>query len=355
MITAIKQEGEQAPVSVVKSEISAMRLLRVGDLVEGKVLEKGSRMILVDLGLYGTGAVYRGEMQNAREIVRALNVDDPVRGKVVDVDNEDGFVELSLSHADRQKSWENVQDIKDKEEVLKVKITGFNKGGLITDIHGLPAFLPISQLINPSENKGEIGVNGSHTDLEKLVGGEVEIRITDVNPRTNKLIISEKAAKEESPREMVRNYSVGQIVEGVVTGIADFGVFVKFTDNPSVEGLIHISELGYKIVENPKEMVKIDDLVKVKITDIKDGKISLSLKALMSDPWSGIEGRYKNGQEVSGKGRGVQPFGAVIDLDDEIQGQVHVASFGGVEEMKKKLSQGEVYTFEIESLNAAEH
>lgn len=355
MMTTVQKQDEQNVASLTKSEIGALKVLRIGDLVEGTILEKGSRMITIDLGPYGTGAVYRGEIQNARDVVRGLNPGDAINGKVIDTDNDEGFIELSLSQADKQKSWELVQDLKEQEEILKIKTTACNKGGLIADLYGLSAFLPVSQIVNGFEGKDEINNKEEIVKiLEGLIGQEIAVRIIDVNSRTNKLIVSEKAAKEVSMKELVQNYSVGQEIDGVVSGIADFGVFVRFTDNPAVEGLIHISELGYKIVENPKELMHIDDAVKAKIVEIKEGRISLSLKALKADPWMRMRDVYKEGQEVQGKVHSFHPFGAIIDLDSEIQGQVHVASFGSVEEMKKKLQQGEQYKFIIETLNPEE-
>jgi len=348
-MNAIKQE-DQTSNDFVKSELGALNLLHVGDLVQGAIIEKGVRMMTIDLGANGVGAVYRGELQNAREVIKSLKPGDMIGAKVVQIDNEDGYIELSLTQADKQKAWEEVQDLRDQEEIVKVKLTAFNKGGLLGELRGLPAFLPVSQLGNGLEgrainNKEEIG-----KVLQELVGKEVDVRIIDVNSRTNKLIVSEKAATEVSTKELVQNYQVGQIIDGVVSGVADFGVFIRFTDNPALEGLIHISELGYRIVENPKEIVKIDDAVKAKITDIRDGKISLSLRALRSDPWTNVGEKYKEGQELSGMVHSFHPFGAIVNLDGEIQGQVHVASFGSVEEMKKQLGIGKEYSFIVESL-----
>ncbi len=355
IMTIVQKQDEQNVASLTKSEIGSLKVLRIGDLVEGTILEKGSRMITIDLGPHGTGVVYRGEIQNARDVVRNLNIGDAINGKVMDMDNDEGFIELSLSQADKQKSWELVQDLKEQEEILKVKTTACNKGGLVADLFGLSAFLPVSQIVNGFEGKDEINNKDEITRiLEGLVGQEIPVRIIDVNPRTNKLIVSEKAAKEVSMKELVQNYTVGQEIDGVVSGIADFGVFVRFTDNPAVEGLIHISELGYKIVENPKELVHVDDAVRAKIVEIKEGRISLSLKALKTDPWTRVHSIYKEKQDVRGRVHSFHPFGAIIDLDGEIQGQVHVASFGSVEEMKKKLQQGEQYEFVIETLNPEE-
>ncbi len=349
------KNGSGSIGQILKTNHSFLPTLRAGDLVDGKVLEKGSAKLFVDLGKYGTGAVYRGELQNAREYIKNLNVGDAVHAKVIDIDNDEGLVELSLSEADKQKAWTDVQELKDKEEVLTIKASGFNKGGLMTDLKGLPAFLPVSQLSSEhypkvdSEDRSKI-----LQSLQLLVGVELKVRIIDVNPRTNKLIVSEKAADEMSARDLAKNYSVGQEVEGIVSGVADFGVFIRFTDNPAVEGFIHVSEIDWRIIDNPKEVLKVDDVVKAKIVDIKDGRISLSLRALKEDPWVNIGEYFKDGDEVEGTVYAFNQFGAVINLDHGFQGFIRVTEFGGVSEMKKEISQGERYSFIIENVRREE-
>ncbi len=332
-----------------------MLTLKTGDLVEGKVLEKSSKMLTVDLGRFGTGAVYRGELQNAKEIVKSLNVGEPVHAKVVNIDNEEGLIELSLSQADKQKAWTDVQELMGKEEVIKVKITGFNKGGLMAELRGLGAFLPVSQLAN--EHYPKVGAEERGKILEALqafVGQEFEVKIIDANSRTNKLIVSERAAQELSAKELAKNYSVGQDVEGVVSGVADFGVFIRFTDNPALEGFIHVSEIDYRVIDNPKEFVKIDEVIKAKIMDIKDGRISLSLKALKEDPWVKVEELFKEGDETKGTVYVFNPFGAVVSLEHGLQGQVHVTDFGGLLEMRKELTVGQTYNFTVHEVKLQE-
>ncbi len=339
----------------IKNKPDLFSMLKLGDLVQGSVLEKGSNMMVVDLGRHGTGVVYRQEMQNARDIVRDLKIGDPVHGKVVEIDNEEGVTELSLTEAGKQKAWTKIQELYESDEILKVTPKSFNKGGLITDLNGLQAFLPVSQLSSEhyprisTEDRSQITLA-----LQKLVGEELTVKIIDINPRTNKLILSEKAAAEISSKELTKNYEVGQVIEGVVSGVADFGVFIKFTDNPEVEGLIHVSELDHRIVNNPKEIINVDDVVKAKITEIKDGKISLSLKVLKPDPWKDIAKKYREGQTVAGKVYALHSFGAIINFSDQLQGQIHVSEFGGVPEMKKELTLGEDYSFVIESVKPEE-
>lgn len=352
--TQQKQDEFSMP-DFVKAEVAALKMLKGGDLVRGTVIEKGSRLMTIDLDAYGVGAVYHGELLNARELVRGLNPGDEISGKVIEIDNEDGYIELSIAQADKQKAWETVQDLKEQDAIVTVKLAGFNKGGMTTELKGLPAFLPVSQIVKGFEGKASIADKEEIGKiLEGLVGSEVEVRIIDANPRTNKLIISERAATEESAKELAKNYAVGQVIDGVVSGVADFGAFVRFTDNPGLEGLIHVSELGYRIVENPKEVIKVDDAVKAKITDIRDGKISLSLKALLPDPWLHVKDHFKEGQEVEGMVYSFHPFGAIIDLDHGVQGQVHVASFGGAEEMRKQIAVGKPFTFVVEAVSPEE-
>ncbi len=354
-LTKMNVRGNNAVLTqLMKDEPDSFIFLKPGDLVEGTVLEKGARRLLVDLGRYGVGAVYRGELLAARTAVHGLGVGDTVHAKVLAVDNEDGFVELSLAEAGRQKAWAAVAELQEKGEPFTVKIFGSNKGGLTAEVCGLPAFLPVSQLANehyPKAAPEEREALGAA--LAKLVGEEILVKILDANPRSEKLIISEREASEVSARELAKNYVVGQEIEGVVTGIADFGVFVRFTDNPGVEGLVHISELSHRVIENPKEVVKIDDAVRAKITDIKEGRISLSTKALQADPWEGASERFKAGDEVSGTVCRFHPFGALVSVGD-LQGQLHVTEFGGMDEMKKKIAVGKTYQFTVQDVRSGE-
>ncbi len=351
----IVKNGMLLLAQLVKTAPQLFSPLKVGDLVEGKIIEKSSNCLLIDLGRHGTGVVYRGELQNARDLVKSVEVGGIINGKIVEIDNEQGYIELSLTEAGRQKAWQEIDETKGKDEAFMVKPTGYNKGGLIVSVKGIGAFLPVSQLSN--DHYPKLGV-GDKTEiasaLQKLVGEEISVKIIDANQRNGKLIVSEKEAVEVSSRELVKNYEVGQVVEVIVSGVADFGVFVKFVDNPAVEGLIHVSELDYRVVENPKEIVKVDEVVKAKIVEIKDGKISLSLKTLKEDPWQVNAARYKEGEAVQGTVYMFNPFGAIINLDSEMQGYVHVTDFGGADEMKKELTVQKEYAFIIVSVKPDE-
>lgn len=357
MPTTVAKSVPSPFAQFMKDNASYFSVLKAGDLVQGTILEKSAHRVLLDLGKFGTGAIYRGELQHAKSLLKGLGIGDETSAKVVDIDNRDGYVELSLAQAGKQKAWSDATEILEKGDPVVVKMLTANKGGLTTEVAGLPAFLPISQLSNdhyPKLTEGDDVKARVTSALESLVGVELSVKVIEVNPRTGKLVVSERDAIEVSAKEFVKNYAVGQEIEGIVSGVADFGVFVRFTDNPSVEGLVHVSEVDWLTIENPKEIVKIDDVVRAKILDIKDGKISLSLKALKADPWQNAEGLYTEGATVRGTVYAFTPFGAIVNLDRGLQGIVHVTTFGSVEAMKQALPAKSSHEFMIDSMRLSE-
>lgn len=339
----------------LKAGVTSLTGPREGDVVEAKLIKKTTREAFFDIEGFGTGVIYGQELSNARTIIKNLKLGEKTPVKIANLEGEKGYIELSLSEAEKQQVWQQVKELQESGEIVKVKVTGVNNGGLAVNLLNLKAFLPISQLSNDHQPKiTDMDRTKILDELKKFIGEDFSVKIIDINPRVNKLIVSEREGASTNVKELVSNYQIGQEVEGLISGIADFGVFVRFVDNPEIEGMIHISELDHRIIENPKEVVKVNDTVKVKIIDIKDGRVFLSLKALKSDPWTNIADKFKSGQEVKGKVYKFNPFGVIINLDHEIQGMIHVSKFGGAEEMKKALTQGEEYPFVIENVNPEE-
>lgn len=356
-MTAEKKENNQFDFNIPK----------VGEIVQGKVIAKGNASVFLDLGILGTGIIYGKEFYEARNKLRDLKKGDVVLAKVIDLENEDGYIELSLSKAKKELAWQELSQKKEKNETLEVKILGANKGGLITEILGISAFLPVSQLSSEHYPR----VEGGDTQkilrhLQKFVGKKLKVKILDFNPREEKLILSEKAKEMKKIEEALKKYKIGEVVEVEVTGIVDFGVFVKLIEDKNkksdigteLEGLIHISELSWQLIDNPSEVVKIGQKLKVKIIDISDGKISFSLKALQEDPWENIEKRYKKEDIIEGKVKKLNPFGAFIEIknysskagsqsENEVQGLCHISEFGSLKKMEEKLKPGSKYKFKI--------
>lgn len=355
MSSVAAKKTNSAINQLTKIEPDLISFLKEGDLIEVKLLKKTPRATYFDLDKFGTGIIYGIELSNARNLLKDLKVGDSVAAKIIDLENENGFVELSLAGARQQKNWQELRGLKDNEEALTVKIIGANSGGLVATVNEVKAFLPVSQLTNEhyprvdNSNRSKI-----LEELRKFVGQEMKVKIIDLNPRTNKLIISERGLVEQNIKELIEKYKAGDVIDAVVSGIADFGVFVRFTDNPAIEGLIHIFELDHRLIDNPKEVAKINEPIKAKIIEIKDGRVFLSLRALKPDPWETIGDKFKEGQEVNGVVYKFNPFGAYINLEHGLQGLLHIAEFGSPEEMKKELEIGKQYQFIVESIEPKE-
>lgn len=356
---AIAQEKAANPTGVaqiLKNELSTADWPKEGNVVEVAFLKKMPGRAYFDMGRFGTGIVYGIELQNAKEPLRHVKPGDKLHAKIVTLDGEEGRTELSLSEAGKQKLWQQAKELAEAGEVVKAKVAGANAGGLMVTVsEDLKAFLPVSQLSLEHYPKVPDGDRLKITEeLKKFVGQELSVKIIDINPRTNKIIVSEREVLSANVKELLTAYTIGQEVNCIVSGAADFGVFVRFADNPDIEGMIHISELDYKLIDNPKELVKVNDELRAKIIDIKEGRVFLSLKALKTDPWAAIGDRFKPGETVQGKVYKFNPFGAVVALDGDFQGLVHISEFGGQEEMKKAIAVGQSYPFVIDSVKPEE-
>jgi len=345
---------------------------KLGEIAQGKIIGKGKASVFLDLGVWGTGIIYGKEFYEAKSKLKDLKIGDSIFTKIIDLENEAGYIELSLTRAGKELAWEELKEKKEKNESLTVKILGANKGGLLTEVSGIPAFLPVSQLSPTNYPKVEGGDTQKILQaLQKFIGKEMKVKIFDFDQKEEKLILSEKAKETEKLKEILKNYKVGNIVEAEITGIADFGAFVKFLPSETlpcqqaglakedsvgpIEGLIHISELDWQLIEDPSEIVKVGQKVKAKIIDISNGKASLSLKALKKDPWEDIEKKYKKDDVANGKVIKFNPFGAFVQISPRIQGLCHVSEFGSQKKMEEVLKIGEKYDFQILSIEPAEH
>jgi len=250
---------------------------RVGEIIEGRVIDKGRSSVFLDLGPIGTGIIYGREFLEAKDKLKGLKVNDKLFGKIVELDNEEGYIEMSVSGATKELAFDVLRQKKESEEIFPVKIMGANKGGLITKISGIQAFLPVSQLSSENYPKVEGGEKTKILkELQKFIGRELEVKIIDLSQREGQIILSEKAKELDKKKEYLKKYKIGDEVEGKISGITNFGAFFRFDEG--LEGLIHISELDWKIIKDPSEVVKPGDKVKAKIIDISNGKVSLSLK-----------------------------------------------------------------------------
>ncbi len=328
-------------------------LPKAGDNLNGAVIEKGRSRIFLDLPGFRTAIIYKSEFDSSSRGFQDIKKGDILTVKVLDLENQEGYVEVSLSEVDADRSWEEIKNLKAKGEAFEVKILGANRGGLVAQVNNLPAFLPVSQLASANYPHVEGGDKDEILkQLKKFVGQSLTVKIIDCDQKNDKIILSEKAKISKEIEAKLASYKVGDVVSGEVSGIVDFGAFLIFD---GIEGLIHISELAWQLVEKPSDIVKTGQKVDAQIIAIEGGKISLSLKALQSNPWDEMEKKYKNGDVVSGTVVKFNPFGAFVRVDNEIQGLAHISEFKTYKDMTALLELNKDYQFRVTLLDAKEY
>lgn len=348
----VGSESSETMKSIVLSE--PIKPLEIGELIEGTVLSIEKASMYVEIPLYGTGIIYGREYQNARDMIKNINVGDSVKGKVIERENNDGYIELSLKEARQALVWSEAEKAMKSEQVLELVVKEANKGGLIVEWQGIAGFLPASQL--RAENYPRVDDGNKEEilkELRKLVGKKLNLTIIGVNPKEGKLIWSEKGNTKEDKKEMVTKYHVGDELDCEVTGVVDFGIFLKVENG--LEGLVHISEIDWSLVEDPRTLYKLGDKVRAKIIEIKDGKISLSIKALKENPWNRVAKKYKKDDVVTGVVIKFNKHGALVSIEEGVAGLVHVSEFGDDKKLKETLSLGKSYQFKITLFDPKEH
>lgn len=315
-------------------------------LVEGTVIAKEKMTVYVDIPPFGTGIIFGREYLNARDIIKKVNVGDTVTAKVVETDGERGYIELSLKEAKQALVWTEAEKAVKSKTIFDITVKDANKGGLILEWNGIDGFVPASQLKPEHYPRVQDGDKDRIVEeLGKLIGHKISVIIIGADPKENKLIFSEKSLDNKGRKEMVEKYGLGDVVDGEVTGAVDFGIFIKIEEG--LEGLVHISEIDWALVENPRDIFKVGDKVKAKIIEIKDGKISLSIKALKPNPWMNAEKKYKRGNIVKGVVIKHNKHGALVAIEEGVAGLVHVSEFKSEDELRKSLELGKSYTFTI--------
>lgn len=354
-MSTLEKKSSGAEMEELLNSKEAPELPKVGETIEGKIIEIGGNIIYVDLSPIGTGVIYsygKGMFSNL-SIFKDLKVGSPISAALVDLENEDGFVEMSLKQTGMDMVWKELERKMETGEVFLTKILEANKGGLMIKVNGIVGFLPASQLSSehyPRVSDGD--KNKILSLLSQLVGKELKVRIIVLDKKEGKLIVSEKATKEEEEKAKVATLKVNDIIEGEISGIVDFGAFVKFNDG--LEGLVHISELAWKLIDDPRKLFDVGQKVRCRIIGIDNARISLSVKALEEDPWKKVNEKYKIGQIVKGEVTKVNPFGVFVQLDKDIHGLAHASRFKEGER-NKNFEAGKTCEFEIISIEPSDH
>jgi small subunit ribosomal protein S1 len=302
--------------------------LRAGDTVEGNIVSVSPTQILVDIHYKSDAVVDPREMERLdKDFLTALVAGDPISAVVVQPEDRDGNVVISLSRAQQDQDWEQAEELLDSQDVFEGVITGYNRGGVIVRVGRVRGFVPASQL-SPQWQ----GQQDTEADPEqrwaRLVGQKLQLKVVELDRLRNRLILSERNAMRDVRKgqkdRLLSSLQRGDVLKGTVTSIADFGAFV---DLGGADGLIHLSELAWHRVGHPSEVLKVGQQIEVYVMNVDPEKkrIGLSLRRMTPEPWSVVADQYVVGQIVTAQITRLMAFGAFAKIDNTIEGLIHIS------------------------------
>ncbi len=326
----------------------SFKTIRNGEVVEGTVIDVKPDEIILNIGYKADGIISRNEYTNEpnTDLTTVVSVGDTMEAKVVKVNDGEGQVLLSYKRLAAEKGSKRLEEAFESQEVLKAKVTQVLAGGLSVVVDETRVFIPAS-LVSDTYEK----------DLSKYEGQEIEFVITEFNPRKRRIIGDRKqlltAKKEEMRKELFERLHVNDVVEGTVKNVTDFGAFI---DLGGADGLLHISEMSWGRVENPKKVFKVGDVVKVFVKEINDDKIALSMKFEETNPWNNAAEKYAVGTVVTGKVARMTDFGAFVELAPGVDALLHVSQISRehVEKPSDVLKVGQEIEAKIVDFNEEE-
>ena len=341
---------------LLAAEETDIKRLSRGDVIDGLIVSAAPEALVVDVGAKSEGVVPPSEMQSLTAEQRGeIKAGDTALVYVLQPEAEDGQVTLSIDRARGEQGWRVLQGRYEEGEVFDATVSGFNKGGLLVNVEGVNAFIPLSQVVGASPDRGEDGGG-----LTEYVGRSLRLKVIEMNRRRNRVILSERAALQEWRAEqkdrLLAELKEGEIREGTVTSIRSFGVFV---DLGGADGLVHLSELSWDRDVNPEEMFKVNDPVSVYVMKIdqESKKIGLSVRRARPEEWDGVVASYSVGQIVPGEITKLVTFGAFARLDGPVEGLIHVSELVDrrIAHPKEVVSEGEVVPVKIVRIERDRH
>jgi small subunit ribosomal protein S1 len=360
------QQGEQSTnnnnqtmESLLQEQDLNVDLPQSGEIRTGVIASISPSQILVSIGAKSEGVVSGRELEQlTAEEREALKVGQEVPVFVLNPEDANGNVVLSLKRAQEQISWDNVEKLVASDEVVDSKVMGFNKGGLIVGVEGLRGFVPSSQIsaMRRSQSSGDT----PEQRWQKMIGQPITVRVIEVDRERRRLILSERAASTESRQSIkervIEELEEGKVYTGRVTSLANFGAFININ---GADGLVHLSELSWEHIDHPREVLEVGQEVKVKVINVdKDKKrIGLSVRALQEDPWRSRVEKYSVGQLVEGVITRLTKFGAFARLEGDIEGLIHISEISDhrIEHPKEVLKEGEVKSLRVIRIDPEQH
>ena len=329
--------------------------LKIGDKVSATIISLAKNQAILSIPNIGLGMVRGKELYN-EEYLAKLKVGEMIESVIVDLDNEQGYVELSFRAIGRDQIWQEINAAYESKATVPAKIRDANRGGFLIKVHGIDGFLPAS-LLSPTHAIKSTGVEDKSlaNKMKKYVGQTFNVKLVNISPETDSVIVSEKAVSDEISQLKLQQYKIGDVIEGAIVGIVDFGLFVRFDED--LEGLVHISEISWKKVENPYKEYRVGEKIKAKIVDIdKENRINLSIKQTIQDPWVEFAKSVKPGDPFRGTVSKIATYGAIVVSDHDIQGLCHISQIStkNIESPAKIhefIKPGQAYDFTVLSVD----
>ena len=348
------ENGELHPMAQLLAEIEETLLEpQSGDIRQGVIVDKRSNELLVDIGFKSEGIVNSREIERLGDTALSLGIGDEIPVYVIREDRE-GNVLLSVSRALAEKDWERAEELMESQDIFDGTVAACNRGGVIVKLGQVRGFVPASQLSSTSQSQSiEEEESGSDDRWSNLMGNPLKLKVIDIDRNRNRLILSERLAMREWRRQqkeqLLESLKEGDVYDGVISSIADFGAFV---DLGGADGLIHLSELSWNRVSHPSEVVAVGEKVKVQIlsVDLERRRIGLSLRRLQPQPWDLVDDMYEVGQIVTGRITKLVNFGAFARLDDSgVEGLIHISELSNqrVNHPKEVVAEGEEHQLRI--------
>ncbi len=314
----------QPTMTDLMNHVSKVPQINLGDRIKGKVLFVAKNEVILDIEAVGLGLVRGKELYN-EEYLSSIKTGDDLEAIVIDLDNEKNMMELSFRAIGRDKIWSDIKNNFENQLTVDAKIRDANRGGFLVRVQGVDGFLPAS-LLSPTHAIKQVSLEEKSlvNQMKKYIGQMFKVKIISINEDADSLIVSEKAVSDELAYAKLSKYKVGDVVEGSVVGAVDFGIFIRFDED--LEGLVHISEIAWKKVDDPRSEYKVGDKIKAKIVEIdKENRINLSVKQLLPNPWIDFSKTTKPGDLFKGKVIKIVSYGAIVLNDDDIQGLCHIS------------------------------
>ncbi len=328
---------------------ASFKTIHTGEVVEGTVIDVKPGEAILNIGYKSDGILTKNEYTNdpAVDLTQALKVGDTLEVKVIKVNDGEGQVLLTYKRLALDRGSKRLEEAFESQEILKAKVSQVLEGGVCVVVEEVRVFIPASLVSDTFEK-----------DLSKYEGQEIEFVITEYNPKKRRFIGNRKvilvARKEEAQKKLLETIKEGDVIEGVIKNVTDFGVFV---DLGGLDGLLHISEMSWGHVENPKKNYKTGDKLKVLVKEINENKIALSLKFSDTNPWNNAEEKYAVGNVVTGKVMRMSDFGAFVELEDGIDALLHVSQISRehIEKPSDVLKVGDEVTAKVVDFNLDDH